>query len=64
MSNAGGKSWILPKPVLLELSLVGNLEKTLMSLYGTKWKERGYELRARSLRGDSITVQWSKPDFV
>jgi hypothetical protein len=26
-------------PVLLTLSLVGNLEKPLMSLYGTEWRE-------------------------
>jgi hypothetical protein len=37
----GGKNWILPKevkgkPVLLRLSLAGNLEKQLMSLYGTR----------------------------
>jgi hypothetical protein len=30
------------KPVLLELSLAGNLEKPLMSLYGTEWRERGW----------------------
>jgi hypothetical protein len=24
------------------LSLAGNLEKPLMSLYGTEWRERGY----------------------
>jgi hypothetical protein len=33
------------KPVLLRLSLVINLEKPLMSLYGTEWRERGYGLR-------------------
>ncbi len=32
------------KPVLLRLSLAGNLEKPLMSLYGTEWRERGYGL--------------------
>jgi hypothetical protein len=32
------------KPVVLRLSLAGNLEKPLMSLYGTEWRERGYEL--------------------
>ncbi len=41
-----GKNWILTKeinanPVLLRLSLAGNLEKPLMSLYGTEWRERG-----------------------
>jgi len=30
------------KPGLLRLSLGGNLEKPLMSVYGTEWKERGY----------------------
>jgi hypothetical protein len=30
------------KPVLLRLSWAGNLEKPLMSLYGTEWRERGY----------------------
>jgi hypothetical protein len=34
------------KPVLLRLSLAGNLEKPLMSLYGTEWRERGYGLRS------------------
>jgi hypothetical protein len=33
------------KLVLLRLSLAGNLEKPLMSLYGTEWRERGYGLR-------------------
>jgi hypothetical protein len=43
----GGKNWILAerdikcKQVLLRLSLAGNLEKHLMSLYGTEWRERG-----------------------
>jgi hypothetical protein len=32
------------KPVLLRLSLAGNLEKLLMSLYGTEWWECGYGL--------------------
>jgi hypothetical protein len=48
-----GKNWIFPKetgwylvgkPVLLRLSLAGNLEKPLMSLYGTEWRESGYGL--------------------
>jgi hypothetical protein len=43
----GGKNWFLPKEInangsLLRLSLAGNLEKPLMSPYGTKWRERGY----------------------
>jgi hypothetical protein len=45
----GGKIWIFAirykcKPVLLRLSLAGNLKKTLLSLYGKKWRERGYGL--------------------
>jgi hypothetical protein len=43
-----GKNWILPKnkskSVLLRLSSAGNLEKSLMFLYGTEWRERGYGL--------------------
>jgi hypothetical protein len=34
------------KSVLLRLSLAGNLEKPLMSLYRTEWRERGYGLWA------------------
>jgi hypothetical protein len=60
------------KPVLLGLSLAGNLVKLLLSLYGTEWRERGYGLssmyivqyRGGSKRGDSITDGWIKPDFV
>jgi hypothetical protein len=43
----GGKNRTLPKeinadrPVLLRLSLAGNLEKPLMSLHGTKWRAHG-----------------------
>ncbi len=33
------------KPFLLRISLAGNLEKPLMSLYGNEWRERGYGLR-------------------
>ena len=33
------------QPVLLGLSLAGNLVKPLLSLYGTEWRERGYGLR-------------------
>jgi hypothetical protein len=44
----GGKNRILPKEImqtiLLKLSLTGNLEKLLMSLYGTEWRERDYGL--------------------
>jgi hypothetical protein len=32
------------KPVLLRLSLAVNLEKPVMSLYGTEWRERGFHL--------------------
>jgi hypothetical protein len=45
----GDKNWIffaerdLCKPVLLGLSLAGNVEKPLMSLYGTEWKERAMD---------------------
>jgi hypothetical protein len=42
----GGKNWILPKEINAtgssRASLAGNLEKPLMSLYGTEWRERGY----------------------
>jgi hypothetical protein len=46
----GGKNWILPKKdkcklVLLRLLLAGNLEKPVMYLYWTKWRELGYGLR-------------------
>jgi hypothetical protein len=39
--------WARGTPVLLELSFAGNLVIPLMSLYGTKWRERGYGLRRR-----------------
>ncbi len=32
------------KPVLLGLSLAGNLVKPLLSFYGNEWRERGYGL--------------------
>ncbi len=32
------------------------LEKTLMFLYGIEWRERGYGLRARRLRGVSFLM--------
>jgi hypothetical protein len=32
------------KPVRLRLSLAEKLEKPLMSLFGTEWRERGYGL--------------------
>jgi hypothetical protein len=37
------------KSVLLRLSLTGNLEKPLMYLYGTEWREHGYVLFAGAL---------------
>jgi hypothetical protein len=39
------------KPVLLGLSLAENLVKTLLSLYGTKWRERGYGLWTHEMPG-------------
>jgi hypothetical protein len=43
----GGKNLIFPpidkcKPVLVRLSLAGNLEKPVMSFYWGEWRERGY----------------------
>jgi hypothetical protein len=53
ISNAGRYKLVFAerderKPVLLGLSLAGNLVKPLLSLYGTEWRERGYGLRVRS----------------
>jgi hypothetical protein len=46
----GGKNWILPnrsKQTGSTLTLLaGNLAKPLLSLYRTKWRERGYGLRS------------------
>jgi hypothetical protein len=56
----GGKNCILPKeckPVLLGLSLDGDLGKPLMSLFRTEWRERGYGLR--SVRTSIILRLWS-----
>jgi hypothetical protein len=39
------------KPVLLGLSLAGNLVKPLLSLYGTEWRERGYGLGRFQIQG-------------
>ncbi len=36
------------KPVLLRLSLARNLEKSVMSLFWTGWKERGFRHREKS----------------
>jgi hypothetical protein len=52
ISNAGRKKLDFSeidqgKPVLLRLSLAGNLVKPLLSLYGTEWRERGYGLREK-----------------
>jgi hypothetical protein len=49
ISNAGRKKLDFveidqSKPVLLGLSLAGNLFKPLLSLYRTEWRERGYGL--------------------
>ncbi len=41
------------KPVLLGLSLAGNLVKPLLSLYETEWRERGYGLWG-------IPINWFK----
>ncbi len=56
------------KPVLLRLSWAGNLEKPLnrMSLYGTEWRERGYELccqcpMSKYCDKSSLTVIISSP---
>jgi hypothetical protein len=44
----GGKNRTLPKVMntnrFFRNSLAGNLEKPLLSLYGTEWRERGYGL--------------------
>jgi hypothetical protein len=50
----GGKNWILTeidqcKPVLLGLSLAGNLVKPLLSLYETEWRDPGYGLSKQFL---------------
>ncbi len=44
------------KPVLLGLSLAGNLVKPLLSLYGTEWRERGYGLWSELVRAEGITT--------
>jgi hypothetical protein len=45
------KKLILPKemskPVLPRLSLAGDMEKPIMLLYGTEWRERGYGLSSQ-----------------
>jgi hypothetical protein len=42
----GGKNWILPKVMNANPFFSDShwLEKPLMSLYGTEWRERGYGL--------------------
>jgi hypothetical protein len=47
ISNAGRKKLdfaeiVQCKPVLLRLSLAGNLVKPLLSLHGIEWREHGY----------------------
>jgi hypothetical protein len=60
----GGKNWILPKrdkckPVFLRLSLAGYLEKPLMSLIGTEWKERRVAMDSRyMLRNYDFSLRW------
>ncbi len=44
------------KPVLLRLSLAGILEKPLMSLHVTEWRERGYGRRS----WQKLTTTFSK----
>jgi hypothetical protein len=53
ISNAGRKKPDFTeinqcKPVLLGLSLAGNPVKPFLSLYGTKWRERGYGLSGKN----------------
>jgi hypothetical protein len=56
ISNAGRLKLVFAerderKPVLLGLSLAGNLVKPLISLYGTEWRERGYGLSSKLFQG-------------
>ncbi len=62
ISNAGGSKLDFAKrdqckPVLLRLLLAGNLEKSLLSLYGTEWRERGYGLWISGKTGFSLRYQ-------
>jgi hypothetical protein len=48
-----GKNWDFAerdecKPVLLGLSLAGNLVKPLLSLYRTEWRERSHHIEKSS----------------
>jgi hypothetical protein len=49
------------KPVLLRLSLAGNLEKPLMYLYGAEWRERGYMDSGLSRPTTGLSCTQSKP---
>jgi hypothetical protein len=45
----GGKNWILPKEInanrfFRDSHWLKILEKPIVSLYGTEWRERGYAL--------------------
>jgi hypothetical protein len=40
--------------------LAGNLDKPLLSLYGTKWRDRGYGLRRHGAGFQSLVL----PDYV
>jgi hypothetical protein len=71
ISNAGRYKLVFAeicqcKPVLLGLSLAGNLVKPLLSLYGTKWRERGYGLwglTSLNLRMDTSQYIIFLPNF-
>jgi hypothetical protein len=52
------------KPVLLRFSLARNLEKPLMSLYGTERRERGYGLRELLQHDGSNTFLPSLSNFL
>jgi hypothetical protein len=41
--------------VLMRLSLAAKLEKSLLSLYGTKWNERGYGLWYLAVKEQTVT---------
>jgi hypothetical protein len=61
ISNAGGiTERDKCKPALLRLSLTGNLKKTLFSLYGTEWSERGYGVTQLFLTTVSGTTRYEE----
>jgi hypothetical protein len=47
------------KPVLLGLSLAGNLVKPPLSLYGTEWRDRGYRLSTVSINSKCCVIYLS-----